>query len=87
MIRFIPVEELPEKMSGKVQRVSAKNCHNYVLEFINMNVKMVRIDFDEGDYSNPGSAYRCFFTSVLKYGDPVDVRIRGDGVYLIRKDI
>lgn len=80
MIKFVEVKEIP---GSKVK----KNVHAYLREFVNMNVKVVKVDFDELDYANAKSAYSSFYKASRYGGYPVTAAMRNGELYLINRDI
>ena len=75
-----------------IKRVRYKAEHklpvrDYIEEFMTMNVKAVRVDYEECEYAYPTSCASSFRGSIINNRLPIDVRIINGGVYLIRKDI
>ena len=56
-------------------------------EFMNMNVKTVKVEFREGEYASAGSCQSSFYRSAKRGCFPVDVRIHNGEVYLVRRDM
>lgn len=56
-------------------------------EFIALNVKIVKLDFDEGDYKSPDVARSVIGVSAKRHCYPVKAALRSGEVYLIRTDM
>lgn len=90
-MKFIEVKELPKRIFCKpkypYERMGKKNLKDYLKEFINMDVKYAKVEFNENDYKTHISAHAALFNAALRHCLPVEVRIINKEVYLIRKDI
>lgn len=56
-------------------------------EFMASNMKMAKVNLDEGEYSSVVVAASVMAVSIRRYGYPIRLIRRGDEIYLIRKDI
>ncbi len=79
MIKFVEVKEVPI--------CQKKNLQNYLEEFMNMNIKVARVEFDELDYKNIDAAAAAFNNSAKRGGFPITVTRRNGELYLINRDI
>lgn len=59
----------------------------YLREFINMDVKVVTVHFDEHEYKSASSCYKSLYNAIRRYTLPVDVVLRNGEVYLVRRDM
>lgn len=64
-----------------------KHLKLYIDEFINMGVKVARVDIDEHDYKNVKVAYRVLYNHIKRFGHPINVVMRKGEIYFVRKDI
>ena len=85
-MNFIPVENLPKKMSGRVALNDYKPMASYLREFMKMNVKYAKVDYTPLEYANAESAYCGFRSAIKRCGLPITVATRGEDIYLIRTD-
>lgn len=83
-MRFVAVDELPEKTN---QKYRTNNLIGYLEEFMKMNTKIVRVDFDLGEYSRIESARQAIYQSIRTHGFPIKLCLRNRVIYLVRKDI
>lgn len=82
-MRFTVVDDI-ELKKGRCQSKELK----YVFkEFINMNVKVARVDFTEFDYKNVHSAYNNLQKGAARHCVPIRVTKIGDSIYFVRTDI
>lgn len=82
-MRFIPVEgEVREAERSEYNKTKAE-----LMEFINMNVKTVKVVFGRREYVNIESARNALRSAVTRNNLPIRVRCLGDAIYLIRTDI
>lgn len=80
-MRFVKVERI-EGVGRPRYKLQAK-----LTEFMQTNIKQAQVMFDEGEYVSASSAGASLWKSVKRFGFPIDVRRRGDKVYLIRRDM
>lgn len=81
-MRFTVVDE---KVLEK--RCKQKQLKYVFMEFINMNVKVAKIDFNEFDYKSIDSAYNNLHHGAKRHCVPVQVTKIGDSIYFVRTDI
>ena len=79
-MRFTVVEKVP----GKAIK---KNLRHIFDEFVNMDVKFAKFEFNENEYKHANSAYNNLTRAARKYGYPVNVHVRENEVYFERRDI
>lgn len=60
---------------------------DYIDKFMTMNVKTVRVDYEEGEYLNPNSCAASFRGVVSNNYLPIEVKTINGEVYLVRTDI
>lgn len=80
-MNFVEVERLPEKRRPKK---SLKNLFN---EFMNMNIKLAKVDLNERDYKSVAVAYSVLRNAAKKHDYPIKVYLRDGNVYFMRRDI
>ena len=80
-MKFVKVKEVPEKARGHKSLLTKWD------EFMAMNVKVVKVDFDEDDYKNADIARSTMAMSIKRSGHPITITKRGDEIYLIRRDM
>lgn len=83
-MRFVTVEDgLPKREHFNLQR--------QIRNFVDSDISIVRIDFDDGDYANSRSAYHTLFKAVKLFNSTnrncVRVAMRNGRMYLIRTDM
>lgn len=83
-MRFVTVEDgLPKRENFKLQR--------QIRNFVDSDISIVRIDFDDGDYASLDSAYRTIFSAVKLFNSTnrncVRVAMNNGHIYLIRTDM
>ena len=79
-MKFVEVKELP-------RRTVKKHVIGYITEFMNMNVKIVKVEFNDREYKTVGSAQSSFYKCITNLGFPVKAKIIDHELYLIRKDM
>ena len=83
-MRFIEVKEIPEKNQSKVQY---HVLYEELEEFMNMNVKQVRVIVGEHEYSSYLIARESLAKAVRYHGLPIKIITRKNDLYLMRTDI
>ena len=81
-MKFVAITE--EELAKKCPY---KKMQALVREFMSMNIKIARVDFDEHDYKNTKSACGSFSRAIKDGGFPISVKMIDKELYLIRKDI
>lgn len=79
-MKLVQVEMMPRK--GENHKLKA----NWD-EFMSMNVKYAKAELEVGEYSSPTVARSVWACSIKKFGYPIDVKLRGKDIYLVRRDI
>lgn len=77
---------------AKVDTMPAKRCSKKCLmdifnEFISMNVKLAKVEFEENEYKSVKVADSVLRVAAKRYGVPIKVRMRNDEIYFERRDI
>lgn len=80
-MKFVEVKEVPEKRCGH------HNIGAYMKEFMAMNIKVAKVELNVRDYKKPKYAASSFIDHIKRNGLPIDVCMRKDEVYLIRRDM
>lgn len=78
---YTKIEKLP---NGKRRR---SNLRVFFDEFMSENIKIAKLNFDDGTYCSAKSAQNTLTQSAKRRGYPIDVEIINGEVYLIRRDI
>ena len=79
-MRFVKVDKVP---GDRVRKRGEMRC--LLDEFMKMDIKSVRLE-DHG-YKTSKLAYMAFRRAAERWVFPIDVSLRNDEVYLIRRDI
>ena len=85
-MKFIEVNELPKPANGS-KRGEYHRYDDELTAFMRMNVKMARVEWSEGEFDRPYIANKCLHYAIKRRALPIDTYIRGDEVYLVRRDI
>ena len=80
-MNFVVVERMPERRRPK------KSLKNRFDEFMNMNVKLAKVDLTENDYKSVKVGYGVLHTAAKHYGYPIEVHLRDGKLYFERRDI
>lgn len=80
-MKFVEVKEVPN------QRYGRHDIRSYMKEFMAMNIKVAKIELNVNDYKYPKYAASSFAECIKREGLPVNVCMRKDEVYLIRRDM
>lgn len=83
-MKLVVVDELPTVTD---KRYHNNNVGAYLDEFMNMNAKIARLEFNVGEYSRIESARQSVYQSIRTHGFPIKVCVRNRELYLVRKDI
>ena len=83
VMKFVEVERLPEN-SG---RAEYKNNKRMLNEFMDMNVKFAKLEFDSSEYISARCAYDNLHRSIRNYGFPILIHERKGEIYFERRDI
>ena len=86
-MRFVVVDEIPKSKTGAVKR---SDYHKYDLEFqkfLNMNVKVARVEFFQDEYASVRTARNVLRGAVKRYCVPIKVCIRSGEIYFVRTDM
>ena len=75
------VKEVPKRARKKTL------IGGYLDEFMRMNVKVVKVDFNEKEYKSAKNCQAAFLNACKRGAYPIKVQIINDKVYLIRKDM
>ena len=79
-MKFTVVEKIPER--------KAKKKLAYILdEFMNMNVKFAKFEFNENEYKTASSANGALRKSAARFGYPIKVQLINGEIYFERRDI
>lgn len=81
-MKFVEVKELPKKRGGERNRIQ-----NFLKEFMNQNVKFVKIEFKDGEYSTWKTADASMRVAVKRSCLPIKVECINEEIYLVRKDM
>lgn len=83
-MKFVKVESLPE---SNMRYTPMYKVEARIREFMNMNIKIARVEYKEDEYKNVKTAYQGFKKACKRYAAPVDVRTINKELYLIRRDM
>lgn len=82
-MKFVEVERLPRNVRGGRK----SRLKNILDEFMGMNVKFARYEFDEDAYEKVVYGYKSLYNAAKHYGYPVTVHISNNEIYFERRDI
>lgn len=82
-MRFVEVESVPEYNL----RSPKKPLKELLEEFVRSNIKCAKFIFDETEYSRCENARQALLRSCKFGAFPIAISVRGNDIYLIRKDI
>lgn len=81
-MHFVEVKEIPKEFKKR-----PKKPVRYLLrDFLNSGIKYAEIITEPGDYSRLEYARVALSNTCKKHGYPIEVKTRGDTLYLVRKD-
>lgn len=82
-MKFIPVEDISNKNRGyRYYRSVTKRLE----EFLSMDVKLARIEFDPGEYCSSVSAYSPIQRCIKNNRYPINMFMFEGDIYLQRRD-
>lgn len=79
-MKFVEVKEVPG-------RTIKKNLYGYLNEFMTMDIKVAKVEFNKMEYKTVISAYLCIYRAVQKSRLPLRVMKRNDEIFLVRNDM
>lgn len=79
-MKFIEVKEVPRKL----YRI---DLQNHLEEFMRMNVKIVKVDFNEREYKSAETCRTSFLNAIKRGAFPIDVKCVNKEIYLVRRDM
>lgn len=83
-MKFIKVDEVPGVVNmGRINHRLKADWQ----EFMDMNVKIAKVDLTQYNYKNVITARQVIGKSIQKWGYPIDVFKRKDEIYLVRRDM
>lgn len=82
MIKFVAIEGLPRRKNKTNGYVDGM-----LQEFMSMNVKFAKVEFDAKDYKNPASCQSVYYKAIKAGAYPITVKCINKEVYLIRRDL
>lgn len=80
-MRFVEVAKIPQKI-----RATNHKLEHELLEFMRMDIKTARVEFDEYEYSSIDSLRVCLKVVCSRIGLPIAVKMNNGEVYLVRSD-
>lgn len=75
-MKLIPVETVPRRKSSR------HDLQNLIVEFMDGDADIVKIDLGEHDYRSAKVCRSCLGAAVKRAGYPIKVMLREDIVYL-----
>ena len=82
MAKFIKVDGVPE-----VRRKQYNNLKADWQEFMDMGVKVAKIDMAQYNYKSLLTGYQVMMKSIRRHGFPIDIMKRGEEIFLVRRDM
>lgn len=80
-MKFTKVDTMPGR------RLSKKSLKPVFDEFMNMNVKIAKVEFNDREYKNASVAYNVLTHAVKRHCVPIKVHFRNNEIYFERRDI
>ena len=79
-MKFTAVKELPSTRKYNPLDV-------YFKEFMAMNVKIAKVDFEDREYTSLKTAQSTLYNSARNRGYPITVAVRNNEIYFVRRDM
>lgn len=86
-MRFVEVNKVPTEYLGRGRKDKKRLVDVRLQEFMGMNVKVVRVEYESGEYAYPGSCRTSMYRAVRASGLPIHVIMVDGIVYLERTDM
>lgn len=87
-MRLVEVDVLPAKNRKGRDRIGKNHkLYDFLDEFIDMGVKVAKVELEESDYHSVDHAINSLTDSIRHHRYPIKVVRRGDDIYFVRKDI
>lgn len=81
-MKFVKVDKVPDVKKKHYAKLKAD-----WQEFMDMNVKIAKVDLTQYNYKNVLTARQVMGKSIHRFGFPIDIMKRGDEIYLVRRDM
>lgn len=79
-MKFVEVKELPGRRKYNPLDV-------YFKDFMAMNIKIAKVDFEGNGYKSMKTAQSTLYNSAKKRGYPITIVVRNNEIYFIRRDM
>ena len=79
------VKEIPDRLA--VRDIRYLNVRKFLEDVINNHMNKLEQIFWEGDYASVTSAYHSIRNTIKDQGYPIILHVRGEELYLERRDI
>ena len=80
-MKFVKVDKVPMRNQAN------HRLRDYFEEFMSANIKIAKVELNDGEYSNPSVARSVLGNSIKRHGFPIDIKLRSGEIYLVRRDI
>lgn len=81
-MKFIKVDQVPG-----IDKKNYNKLKNDWQEFMDMNVKIAKVDLTQYNYKSVLVASQVMSKSIKRFGFPIDITKRKDEIYLVRRDM
>ena len=78
-MKLVKVKEIPSRTNHNLQ--------SYIAEFMEMNTKVVQVEFAPEEYKTENSAQSSFCQAIARAKAPIKSSVRNGKLYLIRIDM
>lgn len=76
---------------GELPRVERMNnrdtLRSRLVEFMNLNIKIAKIELDENEYKNVKTAAQCIRVAIKRWSLPITAHQIGENIYLINEEL
>lgn len=79
-MKFVEVKEVPG-------RTIKKNLYGYLNEFMVLDIKVAKVEFNKMEYKNTITAYQCLHRAIKRQRLPLTIIKRNDEIFLVRNDM
>lgn len=88
-MKFIEVDEYKDIYERRryYKKGASGRVIKYVEEFMSMNIKAARVEFEDWEYTSSLGCYSAFRQLIFRRQMPIDLKMADGEVYLIRTDI
>jgi hypothetical protein len=86
-MRLVEVKDIPHENRGKHSQHKKRLIETHLQEFMAMNVKFVRVEYEPSEYAYPCSCRSSLYNAIRSTGLPVRAVMEDGVIYLMRTDM